>query len=132
MSEGKTGFGKYQCKLCQLGDGTGDYDDDDDDDDVVFDDDVDDGHKYDDDDDDDVDGDEVTAELERTRCALQSRDEEVEALTREVFIVFVFVLKLVMVFLKCVCITLSTLESAVFASKFENIVKTKVGREQIV
>ena len=86
MSEGKTCFGKYQCKLCQLGDGTGDYDDD-----VVFDDDVYDGHKY---DDDDVDGDEVTAELERTRCALQSRDEEVEALTREVFIVFVFVLKL--------------------------------------
>ena len=28
MSEGKTCFGKYQCKLCQLGDGTGDYDDD--------------------------------------------------------------------------------------------------------
>ena len=111
MSEGKTCFGKYQCKLCQLGDGTGDYDDDDD---VVFDDDVYDGHKY---DDDDVDGDEVTAELERTRCALQSRDEEVEALTREVFIVFVFVLNFVMVFLKCVCITLSTLESAVFASK---------------
>ena len=109
MSEGKTCFGKYQCKLCQLGDGTGDYDDD-----VVFDDDVYDGHKY---DDDDVDGDEVTAELERTRCALQSRDEEVEALTREVFIVFVFVLKLVMVFLKCVCITLSTLKSALFASK---------------
>ena len=109
MSEGKTGFGKYQCKLCQLGDGTGDYDDDDD---IVFDD----GHKYDDDDDDD-DVDEVTAELERTRCALQSRDEEVEALTREVFIVFVFVLKLVMVFLKCVCITLSTLKSALFASK---------------
>ena len=26
MSEGKTCFGKYQCKLCQLGDGTGDYD----------------------------------------------------------------------------------------------------------
>ena len=92
MSEGKTCFGKYQCKLCQLGDGTGDYDDDD----VVVND-VDDGLKHDDDD-------EVTAELERTRCALQSRDEEVEALTREVFIVFLFVLKLVMVFVKCICI----------------------------
>ena len=105
MSEGKTCFGKYQCKLCQLGDGTGDFDDDD----VVVDD-VDDSLKHDDDDDDFDDGlkhdddDEVTAELERTRCALQSRDEEVEALTREVFIVFLFVLKLVMVFVKCICI----------------------------
>ena len=44
----------------------------------------------DDDDDDDNDDDiEVTAELERTRCVLQSRDEEVEALTREVLFDFV-------------------------------------------
>ena len=94
MSERETHLSKYQCQLCQLGDGTGDYDGDDDElsrvhdsgAHGVHDDDRDDdqGDNY---DDDDV---EVTAELERTRCALQSRDEEVEALTREVFSRFVF------------------------------------------
>ena len=122
MSERETSVGKHQCKLRQLGGGTGDddggddahddhddddhddddHDDDDhdDDDDGAHDDDNhhdDDAHHDDDDDDnndDDDDNDDhddikVTAELERTRCVLQSRDEEVEALTREVLFDFV-------------------------------------------
>ena len=91
MSERETHLCKYQCQLCQLGDGTGDYDGDDDELSCDHDYGVHDGDRDDDQgdnyDDDDV---EVTAELERTRCALQSRDEEVEALTREVFSRFVF------------------------------------------
>ena len=110
MSERETSVGKHQCKLRQLGGGTGDDDggddahDDahDDHDDHDHDDDDHDDHNHDDDDahhddddddnnDDDDDNDDikVTAELERTRCVLQSRDEEVEALTREVLFDFV-------------------------------------------
>ena len=76
LFKGEAGHGEHERQLRKLGDGTGEL--------VVA---VDDNH-----------GDEVTvammtitittikvtAELERIRCALQSRDDEVEALRREV------------------------------------------------